>query len=146
MASLKKQLLKKGFHCIPMKVTTTNHLKIKAVINGVKGNFIVDTGASNTCIDFKDIATFHLTAEATETKAAGAGNSAMDAKVAEVNLLKIKRFKIKKLTIGVFDLSHINTALAARDSKPVDGIIGADVLQKGRAIIDYKKSLLFLRA
>jgi hypothetical protein len=35
-----------------------------------------------------------------------------------------------------FDLSHVNEALIQHKSKPVHGIIGADVLLKGKAIVD----------
>jgi predicted aspartyl protease len=36
----------------------TQHLLIKAKINGVAGNFILDTGASNSCIGFESIELF----------------------------------------------------------------------------------------
>jgi hypothetical protein len=39
----------------------------------------------------------------------------------------------------------VNTALVSHDAKPVDGIIGADVLKKAKAIIDYEKKLLYLK-
>jgi hypothetical protein len=45
----------------------------------------------------------------------------------------------------VFDLVHVNDALIAHQSLPVDGIIGADILKKGKAIIDYKSQSLFLK-
>ena len=45
MSSLKKSCLKKGYHCIPFKLTKTNHLVVKVKLNGKKGRFILDTGA-----------------------------------------------------------------------------------------------------
>ncbi|NNL61846.1 MAG: acid protease, partial [Flavobacteriaceae bacterium] len=38
-----------------------------------------------------------------------------------------------------------NTALVNHESEPVDGIIGADILKKGRAVIDYGKNYLYLK-
>jgi len=35
--------------------------------------------------------------------------------------------------------------LVSHDSKPIDGIIGADILKKGKAIIDYEKRELYLK-
>ena len=35
----------------------------------------------------------------------------------------------------VFDLSHVNQALTEHDAEKVHGIIGADILKKGKAII-----------
>ena len=39
----------------------------------------------------------------------------------------------------MIDLSHINKALEKQEANPVKGIIGADILIKGKAIIDYNK-------
>ena len=45
----------------------------------------------------------------------------------------------------LFDLSHVNAALVKHDAKEVHGIIGADILEKGKAIIDYNKNILYLK-
>ena len=42
-------------------------------------------------------------------------------------------------------MSHVNEALTHYKTKPVDGIIGADVLLKGKAIIDYSNHCLYLK-
>jgi hypothetical protein len=44
---------------------------IKAKINGVAGNFILDTGASNSCIGFESIELFKVQAQDSKTMAAG---------------------------------------------------------------------------
>jgi hypothetical protein len=43
-----------------------------------------------------------------------------------------------------FDLSHKRSFNSAK-SKPVHGIIGADVLLKGKAIVDYANYFLYLQ-
>ena len=43
---------------IKFKITKTQHLLLKAKINGVNGNFILDTGASNTCISQENVVFF----------------------------------------------------------------------------------------
>lgn len=143
--SLPSYLSKKGYQKKKLKLTKTNHFKTTAKINGVKGNFIVDTGASNTCIDINLIDKFNLTSEESETKAAGAGATNMDTQVSKKNTIKIGKWKSKKNNLVIFDLSHVNEALTTHGSKPVHGIIGADILQKGKAVIDYKTKLLFLK-
>lgn len=143
--SLPSYLSKKGYVKKKMNLTKTNHFKITAKINGIKGTFIVDTGASNTCIDKGLIEQFKLTSEESDTKAAGAGATGMETQLAKDNGLKIGKWKSKNNSIVVFDLSHVNEALTTHGSKPVHGIIGADILKKGKAIIDYKDSLLFLK-
>jgi len=43
------------------------------------------------------------------------------------------------------DLSHINAALALKQSPPVDVILGVDVFERQAAVIDYGTSSLFLK-
>ncbi|NNJ89516.1 MAG: clan AA aspartic protease [Eudoraea sp.] len=145
MAALKKYLRKKKYIAIPLTLTATHHLEVNARINGVDGRFILDTGASNSCVGLDKTTDFHLVSKESEVKAAGAGATNMETQLSTKNALKIGDWKQKKLKIILFDLSHINEALAAHDALPVDGIIGADVLQKGKAIIDYKTSTLYLK-
>lgn len=144
MENLQDILIKSGYKKIPFKVSKTQHLLIKASINGVKGNFILDTGASNSCMGFESIETFHLTTKKSKTKAAGAGAIGMHTQLSENNTLKLGRWKTSDFTLVIFDLSHVNMALTQYKTKPVQGIIGADVLLQGKAIIDYYNHYLYL--
>jgi predicted aspartyl protease len=138
-------LLKKGYTKIKLKKINTNHFELKVKLNGVKGRFILDTGASNSCIDIKLGEKFKLLVEDSETKAAGAGATGMDTKISKENRLAINNWKFHNFTIVLLDLTHVNTALTEHSAKEVHGIIGADILEKGKAIIDYKKKQLFLK-
>ncbi len=145
MISLKSILSKKGYVKIKLKKTSTNHFEVKAKINGIKGRFILDTGASNSCVGLDMISHFKLDAKASKIKAAGAGSSEMETQQSTKNTLKIGDWKYHNLHLVLFDLSHVNTALKNHGAKTVEGIIGADVLEKGEAIIDYKKKRLYLK-
>ncbi|MCX7551593.1 retropepsin-like aspartic protease [Xanthomarina sp. F2636L] len=143
--NLKDFLLEKGYTKIKLKLTKTNHFEIKATINGVKGLFILDTGASSSCVGFDAIETFKLKAKDSEIKAAGAGAIDMLTQISKKNKLKIGKWKKDKVALILFNLSHVNTALVSHNSQPVDGIIGADILKKGKGIIDYEKKYLYLK-
>ncbi len=145
MATLKKILTKKGFAEIDLTKTITNHLEVEAKVNGVKGVFILDTGASNSCIGKDKVEKFLLEVETSDVKAAGAGSSSMETKKAVNNKIKIGDWKKKSLELVVFDLTHVNTALEKHGAQTVDGIIGADILETGKAIIDYKKRKVYLK-
>ena len=145
MSSIEKILKKKKFVKIKLKKIATNHLELKATINGVKGRFILDTGASNSCVGLDMITHFNLDAQESETKAAGAGAIDMETLQSDNNSLKIGNWNTKKCHLVLFDLSHVNTALTQHKAKEVHGIIGADVLQKGKAFIDYHKKVLYLK-
>lgn len=144
-ASIGKILKGEGYTKIPLKYTNTNHFELKAHLNGIEGRFILDTGASSTCVGVDCVDHFKLFAEATEIKATGAGASDLLTQISVNNVLTIKGWTKKKQEIVVFDLTHVNQALTMHDSLPVHGILGADVLKKGKAIIDYKKKKLYLK-
>jgi hypothetical protein len=145
MKSLKKFLSSKNYARIPLVMTETNHFEIAAKINGVSGRFILDTGASNTCVGMDKIDFFKMVSEVSDIKAAGAGASEMETLVSNKNKIQIGAWKKKKQKMVLFDLVHVNKALTLHNALPVDGIIGGDVLKKGKAIIDYDKKCLFLK-
>lgn len=145
MEDLQDFLKEKKYKKVKFKVLKTQHLLITAKINGIKGNFILDTGASNSCVGFESIERFFLNAQFSETKAAGAGAVGMETQLAKNNEIRLGSWKNNKFHLIVFDMSHVNEALLQYKTKPVDGIIGADVLLKGKAIIDYSNSCLYLK-
>lgn len=145
MTLLKDFLLERGYTKIKLTLTKTNHFEIKATINGVKGLFILDTGASSSCVGFEAIEVFKLKAKDSDVKAAGAGATDMITQLSKKNKVKIGKWKKDKVPLILFNLTHVNTALTSFNAKPVDGIIGADILKKAKAIIDYDKKYLYLK-
>lgn len=145
MENLHEILKKEKYKKIKFKVIKTQHLLIKAKINGVSGNFILDTGASNSCVGFESIERFELNAKKSKTKASGAGGTGMKTQISSNNHLQLGSWKNKDFNLVIFDLSHVNEALEAYKAKPVHGIIGADVLLEGKAIIDYYNHYLYLK-
>ena len=145
MEHLAMVLKEEGYKKIVFSLSKTQHLLLKAKINGIAGDFILDTGASTTCIAHTAIDYFNLRAEGSSAKASGAGAVGMDTQVSHHNSLQLGRWKTKGFSLIVFDLSHVNQALEGYKARPVHGIIGADVLMQGAAIIDYGNRHLFLR-
>ena len=138
-------LKRKGYVQIKLKKINTNHFEIKAKLNGVNGRFILDTGASNSCIDITLAEKFKLKVTDSDTKAAGAGAIGMETKIAKKNAIQLKDWKFKNLNLVLFDLTHVNTALTEHHAEAIDGIVGADILEKGNAIIDYKNKCVYLK-
>ncbi len=143
--TLKKLLTEQGYFSVSLTPTLTQHFELQAKINGIEGRFILDTGASNTCLGLDSIEHFGLEAEFSEVKASGAGASEMDTQISHKNTLEIGKWKHKRMSVVLFDLTHVNYALTQHNALPVHGIIGADVLKFGKAIIDYPKKRLFLK-
>ena len=48
---MKSFFLKKGYIIIPFKIMNSQHISCNLILNNKKGFFLIDTGASNSCID-----------------------------------------------------------------------------------------------
>ena len=138
-------LKSQGYTSINLKKTGTNHYQIKAILNDIEGLFILDTGASNTCADLTQTEKLKLISENSEIKASSATDLMQETKISKKNKLQVGKWNSKSCSVVLFDMNHINTALNERKIQKVDGIIGADTLKKGKAIIDYGKNKLYLK-
>lgn len=143
--SLSDFLLNKSYCKIKMHPIASNHFKIISKINGVKGVFLVDTGASTTFIDLNLKEKFKLTSKPSNIKASGAGPDKIDTFLSKNNTLSIEKWVKTRFPIALIDLSSVNNAFESINASTVDGIIGADVLKKGFAVIDYEKRYLYLK-
>ena len=144
MIQLRNFLEQKGFYRIILKRLKSGHYTFRAKVNNISGVFILDTGASNSCIGFVYDSYFNLNNEESEIKAAGAGALNMETALAKNNLLVIGNWKLKKMDFILMDLSHVNEALKESNEFPIHGIIGADFLKQTRAVIDYGKNCFYI--
>lgn len=142
---LRKFLEAEGFYRVSLKKLATGHYLFFAKINGVSGSFILDTGASTSCVGFTDSAHFLLIREESIIKAAGAGAINMETMLSRKNEFSIKEWKIKNMDFVLFDLSHVNEALLQANEKAIHGIIGADFLKQHKAVIDYGRNCFYLK-
>ncbi len=145
LISLPEFLTNKSYFKIKMHPISSNHFKIISKINGVKGVFILDTGASTTFIDIKLKSKFKLATELSTVKACGAGPNKIDTLLSKKNILSMGGWVKNRFPISLIDLRYVNDAFESIDIPAIDGIIGADVLKKGFAVIDYEKRYLFLK-
>ncbi|CEN54300.1 retropepsin-like aspartic protease [Capnocytophaga canis] len=143
--TLQQLLISQRYVVIPLLITPTQHLQLSAKINGIEGRFILDTGASNTCVGMEHIVYFDLDTKLSEIKATGAGSSDIETLLSVRNHLKIGTWEMKRTPLVLFDLTHVNAALIHHNAEPVHGIIGADILKKGKAVINYPKKKLYLK-
>jgi len=143
---LKSLLKKSGYLSISFKRLKTNHIQVKAEINSVKGVFIIDTGASNSCIDLKLCDFYNIRYQKSSEKASSATDQISNTMISKKNQIKIGKWFKKNMTIVLFDMTFINKTLNEHGIESVSGIIGSDLLKKGKAIIDYSENKLFLKS
>lgn len=130
---------------IPFRIRKSNHLYVHAKVNGIKGLFLIDTGASNTCIDSDEKSFFKLLSKAHKAKASGAGSNDMHAEISTDNTIQLGKWKKNDINLILLDLTHVNIALSEYNLPKVHGIIGSDLLKNNSAIIHYPLQLLFIK-
>ncbi|MGB0476994.1 MAG: retropepsin-like aspartic protease [Flavobacteriaceae bacterium] len=145
MNTLYQFLRSRGYTRVRLLTLPTNHYVVIATLNGTLGRFILDTGASTTCVSTELATHFHLNPKPSEEKASSASANELDTEVAHHNELVIGSWSSKRRSVVLFDMQAVNHALQKHDIETVDGIIGADILQSVNAIIDYKNDWLYLR-
>ena len=134
-----------GYSSIALTRMKTGHLTLQARINGVTGRFVLDTGAGRSVIEASRHAKFGLARiEASRGVAVGAGGS-QPLRMSHGNRLQIGRYVDYGFTAYLMPLEQVNLAFLRRGHERIDGVIGADVLRSGHAVIDYASGTLHLK-
>jgi hypothetical protein len=142
--TLNKFLKSEGYSSIKLIFLETKHYLIEAKVNGIDGRFILDTGASNSCICTSLEDKFKVISKESKEKASSANSEMTHTKISKSNIIQIGKWE-DKIKLITFDMSHINNALSEKKVDPIDGIVGADVLKKSKAVIDYESNKLYLK-
>ena len=136
---------------IPLQLITIDndgtHLHVKISINGRAAQMVLDTGASRTVFDKRRIKKLVKNSKAKlhDKLSAGLGTNTMKSHTISIKKLKLGRIEIRDYESILLDLSHVNRSYKQIGLKPVDGILGGDLLSKYKASISYSKKILILK-
>jgi|GEM_PF-3775753 len=129
---------------IPLSITEgTGFLTFKAYLNGKEILMAVDTAANTTVFNRALIDELNLeTKEKSGTSIRAGGSLPMFSAYVE-------DFRVGNISYhGDFDfvdLSHPNKGIEISGDPQIDGLLGADILLKWNAVIDYKELILVIR-
>ncbi len=135
---------------IPIRIISIEedgfHLTVDVEIENKKALLLIDSGASRSVFDIRKIMKFtgEQNFEPHDKLSTGLGTNSMVTHTTE-----LKRFKIGNLSLTSFkaillDLENVNESYAKLGLSQIDGVLGGDVLNSYKAIIDYGKSELRL--
>jgi tetratricopeptide (TPR) repeat protein len=120
-------------YTIPIKIIN-NHAFVEVSINGYRGNFLIDTGASQTCVFQQFLNKYEINLDFTNSMAQyQTAGGLIEAKTAYANL-KLDRLSFAKSKV----------AILKDNSEPFDGVLGMDILSKYNTQIDSSHHLLIL--
>lgn len=136
-------LCRLGYSAVPMRRLSSGHHKIEATLNSVPATFLVDTGANVTTIR-ADLAERHgIGSGGLPAAVAGLGGMT-GGRMVRIDQFAIGEIPIRQSRILIADLSMLDQMTRMQANVRVDGIIGQDVLQEHRAIIDVASHQMFL--
>ena len=135
----------KDYIGISFKKIISLHCILKAKIKNKKGFFIIDTGASNSCIakEKKDFFELH-TEDDKNIKIMGAGPEKINALLSKKETIYLKEYNTR-ISFLIIDMSAINESINKEGGIKIDGILGGDFLKKTKAIIDFGKNIIYLK-
>jgi hypothetical protein len=131
-----------GFTTIRMTPLASGHHSVSVMLNGKPGAFLVDTGAGATVIHSPYLHHFALTAAAAGTGGNANGKIRLDA--VRVSAFAVGGARTRLHQMYAMDLSYIVDAVSAESARPIEGLIGQDVLRDQKAMIDFDRSVLYL--
>ncbi len=123
------------------------HVFLHVLVNHKKVRMLLDTGASKTVLD-KEFVESKL--KTSKLESSNNPTSSLHATVQSSNIMTAKSIaigssKLKDYMITVLDLAHVNKTYKMVKCKPIQGILGSDILVEKQAIIDYGKKQLKLK-
>ena len=125
-------------------IIESNHILIQCKVNFVFGRFLVDTGASNSCINYGLASKFNIKFQTSYEKASSATNKINETFYSENNILKIGDCQKNDFDLILFDMTFINNSLIKKGIPVLDGIIGSDILNEFNTCINYRKKEIVL--
>ncbi len=120
------------------------HILTHGIINGMAASFLIDTGASRCVFDEHNIRKF-LTEEQfaeNEKLSTGLGTNTMPTKVVNIEQIRFGSLHINNYDAVAIDLSHIGESYAQLGLPQIDGVLGSDLLNEYKCVINYKKRKL----
>lgn len=134
-----------GFAAVPLRRTAaTGHHLVEVALNGRPGLFVLDTGANVSVVEDDHVAAFGLGGGRATRGPAIAHAGSVAARQVAVDDFVLGGLPIRQRRIAIADLGPLLDALSPLAGGTVHGLIGQDVLNEHRAVIDMDRPLLYL--
>tara|TARA_B110000046_G_scaffold32429_1_gene34757 strand:- start:25949 stop:26371 length:423 start_codon:yes stop_codon:yes gene_type:complete len=122
------------------------HLALNVTLNEKQVRMVVDTGASRSVLDlhfFQELFPDTVLNEE-ESDSAGVGASGLSSFTSLIPSLYIESFEVKEYELALMDLSHVKASYLHLGEEAIHGVLGGDILERLKAMINYADSSLTL--
>jgi clan AA aspartic protease (TIGR02281 family) len=138
-------LEREGYRRVPLGRNGVGHFEAKGNLAGRAIRVLVDTGAASTVISLSLARELGLDVTSLGRQGGGAGGAQLEIFQLKGANLELEGAHTEPTALYAMDLSHVNAALAMKGTTPVEAILGVDVFDRQKAVIDYGSSSLFLK-
>jgi|GEM_PF-1652942 len=140
-----KELVARGYACADLDRNAGMYLATAGKIENKDLRLMVDTGAPATYLDRRRTEVLNLKWHPLDRRSTPQAPLSQYA-FSSVNLLRVQSIAVGPLQIwSTESLTAVNASIAGLGGDPFDGLLGADVLNAGAAVIDYATQRLYLK-
>ena len=104
--TLNKFLKSEGYSSVKLIFLETKHYLIEAKVNDIEGKFILDTGASNSCICTSLEDKFKVISKESKEKASSANSEMTNTKISKSNIIQIGKWE-DKINLISFQMPYL---------------------------------------
>lgn len=121
------------------------HIAIKVEVNDIKGEMLIDTGASVSIIDKDHFPELEIVNMENNIESGG-----VNGEVEAVNIVKVDKFNIYEAEINDYyfasmSLSYVNKMYGKLLNRNILGLIGSDFCVEHNVSIDYSRMIFKLK-
>jgi predicted aspartyl protease len=142
---LRTLLAARGYLAVELVQSKSALLEVPAQVAGSPATLYLDTGALKTCFDQASAQRLELCARQTEDRVYGLGAGDQSVSHVAMEAFCVGPCSLPEVDAMTIDFSHINNIRQKRGDRPVDGVLGSDILAARAVVLDYGTLTLYLR-
>jgi predicted aspartyl protease len=136
---------RRGLQAVPIQVSDGFNLYVNGAINGKRARLMVDSGSFATLLHRSFVRRMRIPTEETAFNSSAVNLKDRGVRVARIRKLSVGSVDIVGRQVGVIDLDGVIHGGLLDASLPVAGLLGAEILKRHHAIIDFGTRTLYLK-
>ena len=135
----------RGLKRMPIEVSDGYNLYVDGAVNGAPARLMIDTGAFATILHRDFVRRMQIPLRRTPFNSAAVNLKQRGVEVAKIRRLSVGSIDIVGSEVGVVNLEGLIHGELLKGSRPVAGLLGAELLRSHHAIVDFGTRTLYLK-
>ena len=144
-SEIEELLAGQGFAKVKLVKIATGHDVVRAVINGVAGRFVLDTGAGKTVLNEARKKEYGIAEGMIRSETGAGAGGEFQVRYYPAKSVVLGQMNMELTEVATADLDNVVGALGRAAGFRIDGIIGQDALANADAILDVDGETLYLK-